>query len=150
VRQQLADHPSWVDGLTFASGRLTAEVGTGPFETFERKLESAYGVDRVGVRTSEGQQVIQPPETAMYAYDFVNLVAAAIAKADSTDPAKVAAALEQVSVEGANGDSRGFNQNNHEGVVDDDVYFAKFHDMTFAPVQDDALSRTLPVVPQTR
>ena len=33
VRQQLADHPDWVDGLTFAGGRLTAEVGTGPFQT---------------------------------------------------------------------------------------------------------------------
>src|SRR5205823_5332347 len=28
VRQQLANHPSWVDGLTFAAGRPTAEVGT--------------------------------------------------------------------------------------------------------------------------
>jgi ABC-type branched-subunit amino acid transport system substrate-binding protein len=148
VRQQLADHPSWVDGLTFAGGRLTAEVGTGPFEAFERRLESAYGVERVGVKTRAGRNVIEPPETAMYAYDFVNLVAAAIAKADSTDPAKVTAALEQVSIEGANGDSRGFNENNHEGVVDDDVYFARFHDMTYAPVKDDPLSHTLPVVPQ--
>ena len=30
VRQQLADHPQWVAGLTFAGGRLTAEVGPGP------------------------------------------------------------------------------------------------------------------------
>lgn len=150
VRQQLADHPQWVDGLTFAGGRLTAEVGTGPFQTFEQKLESAYGVDRVGVRTHAGNQVIQPPETAMYAYDFVNLVAAALQKAQSTDPAKVTAALDQVSVEGANGDTRGFNEHNHEGVVDDDVYFARFHDMTYAPVRDDELSKTLPPIPQTR
>jgi len=150
VRQQLADHPQWVDGLTFAGGRLTAEVGTGPFLTFEQKLEGAYGADRVGVRTSSGRPVIQPPETAMYAYDFVNLVAAALQKAQSTDPAKVSAALDQVSVEGANGDTRGFNEHNHEGVVDDDVYFARFHDMTYAPVRDDPLSKTLPPVPQTR
>src|SRR4051794_414499 len=63
VRQQLADHPAWVDGLTFAGGRLTAEVGTGPFQTFEQKVESAYGVDRVGVKTRAGENVIQPPET---------------------------------------------------------------------------------------
>ena len=69
----------------------------------------------------------------MYAYDFVNLVAAAIRRAGSADPAKVTAALEQVSIEGANGDSRGFNERNHEGVVDDDVYFARFHDMTYVP-----------------
>ena len=49
---------------------------------------------------------------------------------------------------GANGDERGFNQNNHEGVVDDDVYFAVFHDMTFRPVQDDPLSSTLPALRQ--
>ena len=59
-------------------------------------------------------------------------------------------ALEQVSVEGANGDSRGFNERNHEGVVDDDIYFARFHDMTYFPVRDDPLSSTLPPVPQTR
>ncbi len=149
VRQQLANHPNWVDGLTFAGGRLTAEIGTAPFERFEQKLEAAYGVDLVGVRTSAGKQVIQPPETPMYAYDFVNLVAAAIARAQSIDPAKVTTALEQVSVEGANGDSRGFNERNHEGVVDDDVYFARFHDMTYSPVRDDPLSSTLPPVPQT-
>jgi len=150
VRQQLADHPAWVDGLTFAGGRLTAEVGTGPFQAFRQKLEAAYGVELVGVRTRSGQQVIQPPETAMYAYDFVNLVAAAIQKAASADPRRITAALEQVSVEGANGDSRGFNEHNHEGVVDDDVYFARFHDLTYTPVKDDPLSSTLPPVPQTR
>jgi ABC-type branched-subunit amino acid transport system substrate-binding protein len=86
----------------------------------------------------------------MYAYDFVNLLAAAIQRAKSTDPAKVTAALEQATTEGANGDERGFNQVSHEGVVDDDVYFARFQDMTFAPVQNDPLSATLPRIPQTR
>ena len=150
VRQQLADHPDWVDGLTFAGGRLTAEVGTGPFQTFEQKLESAYGVDRVGVKTKAGDDVVQPPETAMYAYDFVNLVAAAVLHAASTDPARVTKALNEVTVQGANGDQRGFNLHNHEGVVDDDVYFARFHDMTYAPVEDDPLSKTLPTVNQIR
>ena len=150
VRQQLADHPAWIDGLTFAGGRLTAEVGTGPFQTFEQKLESAYGVERVGVKTRAGAEVIQPPETAMYAYDFVNLVAAAIQHAGSTDPAQVTRALNQVTVQGANGDQRGFNEHSHEGVVDDDVYFARFHDMTYGPVGDDPLSATLPQVRQTR
>lgn len=150
VRQQLADHPRWVDGLTFATGRLTAEIGTGPFLNFEQTYESAFGVDRVGVKTSAGRPVIVPPESAMYAYDFVNLVAAALLKAASTDPAKVTVALNEVTVEGANGDQRAFNQHNHEGVVDDDVYFARFHDMVYAPVKDDPLSATLPTLPQTR
>lgn len=150
VRQQLADHPAWIDGLTFAGGRLTAEVGTGPFRSFEQKYESAFGVDDVGVKTRAGAQVVQLPETAMYAYDFVHLLAAALLKAGSTDPAKVTEALNEVTTEGANGDERAFNKHNHDGVIDDDVYFARFHDMTYAPVRDDALSATLPPLPQTR
>jgi len=150
VRQQLADHPAWVDGLTFAAGRLTAEAGAQPFTGFAQRYAAAYGVDRVGVRTSAGAAVIEPPETPMYAYDFVNLLAAALTKAGSSDPAKVAKALEDVTVEGANGDERAFNHSNHDGVVDDDVYFARFHDMTYSPVKDDPLSATLPTIPQTQ
>ena len=150
VRQQLADHPSWVDGLTFAAGRLTAEVGARPFNGFTQRYVAAYGVDRVGVHTSAGAAVTEPAETPMYAYDFVNLLAAAVTKAGSTDPAKITEALEEVTIEGANGDERAFNQSSHEGVVDDDVYFARFHDMTYAPVKDDPLSATLPTVQQTQ
>ena len=150
VRQQLADHPDWVDGLTFASGRMTAEVGTAPFVSFQSQYESTYGADKVGVKTSEGQPVLQPPEFAMYAYDFAHVLAAAIIRAGSTEPAKITAAMNQVTTQGANGDERGFNEHNHEGVVDDDVYFARFHDMTFTPVSDDPLSSTLPPIPQTR
>jgi branched-chain amino acid transport system substrate-binding protein len=149
IRQQLADHPEWVDGLTFASGRMTAEVGTAPFVSFQSQYESTYGADKVGVKTSEGQAVLQPPEFAMYAYDFVHVLTAAIIRAASTDPEKITAALNQVTTQGANGDERGFNEHNHEGVVDDDVYFARFHDMTFSPVPDDPLSSTLPPIPQT-
>jgi ABC-type branched-subunit amino acid transport system substrate-binding protein len=150
IRQRLADHPDWVDGLTFAGGRLTAEVGTGPFESFQSQYESTYGADRVGVRTADGKQVVQPPELAMYAYDFARVLVAALTRAGTLDHAKVLTALNQVTIQGANGDERGFNQQSHEGVVDDDVYFARFHDMTYAPVKDDPLSSTLPSIPQTR
>jgi branched-chain amino acid transport system substrate-binding protein len=148
VRQQLADRPEWVDGLTFASGRMTAEVGPAPFESFRLAYERSFGVDRVGVRTRAGRAVVQPPELAMYAYDFVNVLAAAISIARSREGAKIVAALNEVTVEGANGDERGFTRTSHEGVVDDDVYFARFEDMTFRPVKDDALSSTLPVIAQ--
>jgi ABC-type branched-subunit amino acid transport system substrate-binding protein len=150
IRQQLADHPAWVDGLTFAGGRLTAEVGTGPFVNFQSQYESTYGADEVGVKNSQGQVVVQPPEFAMYSYDFVHVLVAAIAHASSVDPHKVTAALNQVTTQGANGDERGFNEHSHEGVVDDDVYFARFHDMTYQPVPDDPLSSTLPLITQTR
>jgi branched-chain amino acid transport system substrate-binding protein len=148
VRQQLADHPAWVDGLTFASGRLTAELGPAPFQAFQQRYEQAYGKEQVGVKTRGGAKVVQPPEFAMYAYDFVQVLAAAVQTAGSTHPPDVTKALEQVSVRGVNGDERGFNEHNHEGVIDDDVYFARFHDMTFAPVEDDPLSATLPALPQ--
>jgi ABC-type branched-subunit amino acid transport system substrate-binding protein len=138
-----------VNGLTFAGGRLTAEVGTAPFQAFESQYESTYGTDKVGVKTAGGQPVIQPPELAMYAYDFTHVLVAALTRAGTLDPEKVLAALNEVTTQGANGDERGFNRNNHEGVVDDDVYFARFHDMTYAPVKDDPLSSTLPVIPQT-
>jgi len=150
VRQQLADHPSWVDGLTFATGRLTAELGPAPYQTFAQRYEQVYGAEKVGVKTKAGKEVVQPPEFAMYAYDFVQVLAAALQAAGSPKPEAVAKALEQVSVRGVNGDERGFNEHNHEGVIDDDVYFARFHDMTFRPVQDDPLSKTLPTISQVR
>jgi len=149
VRQQLADHPQWVDGLTFASGRMTAEVGPGPFLKFQTAYEDKFGRDETGVETSSGATVYQPPEYAMYPYDFVNVLAAAIEASGTGERPDVLAALEQVAIKGANGDERGFNEKNHEGVVDDDVYFAVFNDMTFAPVKDDPLSASLDVIPQT-
>ena len=148
LRQQLADHPSWLNGLTFASGRMTAELGASPWSAFEAAYESAFGATYVGVK-SHGRRVISPPDYAMYSYDCMNLIAVAVQRA-GTDPKKVLAALNQVSTRGANGDERGFNEINHEGVVDDDVYFARFEDMVFQPVKDDPLSSTLPVINQAR
>jgi len=149
VRQQLADNPDWVDGLTFASGRMTAELGPEAWYAFQSAYVARYGLDRVGVKTSAGEEVYQPPEYAMYSYDFVSVLAAAIKQAGGAeDRSKLLEALDEVTVEGANGDERGFTIHNHEGVVDDDVYFARFDDMTFAPVKDDALSSTLPTISQ--
>jgi ABC-type branched-subunit amino acid transport system substrate-binding protein len=127
---------------------LTAEAGAGPFYDFETKYTDKFGVEKVGVKTPDGHAVVQPPEFAMYAFDFANLLATAVDQAGTTDGAKILAALHQVSAKGANGDSRGFNEASHEWVVDDDVYFARFAGMTFHPVKDDALSRTLPTILQ--
>jgi ABC-type branched-subunit amino acid transport system substrate-binding protein len=151
VRQQLASHPDWVDGLTFAAGRPTAEVGPGPFLAFQRSYEERFGVQLVGVKTPDGFEIVQPPDYAMYSYDCVNVLAAAIDQAGGPDDhAKVLEEMNQISVQGANGDRRGFNERNHEGVVDDDVYFARFHGMTYAPVKDDPLSSTLTAIDQRR
>jgi branched-chain amino acid transport system substrate-binding protein len=150
VRQELSDRPEWVDGLTFASGRMTAEAGTAPFFTFVRSFEGAYGPQNVGVRTPAGEEVVQPPDYAMYSFDFVRLLAAALEKAGTVRREAVVEALNHVTIPGANGDERGFNLRNHEGVIDDDVYFARFEGMTFAPVTDDLLSASLPAIDQTR
>ena len=150
LRQELAGHPRWLDGLVFGSGRMTAEQGPGPFRTFQNAYEQRFGAQRVGVDSAAGRPVVQPPDYAMYPYDFTRLLLTAIQAAHSVDAAKVLDALDEVSIEGANGDSRGFNRVNHEGVVDDDVYFARFDGMVYRPVKDDALSATLPFVPQER
>lgn len=150
VRQALAGHPEWLDGLTFASGRMTAEVGPGPFYAFQSDYEASFGAQHVGIKSANGKQIVQPPDYAMYPYDFVNVLAAAMNVAKSTDAEKVLATLNQVTTQGANGDQRGFNEANHDGVVDDDVYFASFKDMIFHPVKDDALSATLPTIDQER
>ena len=150
IRQQLADRPEWIDGLVFASGRMTAELGPRAWQSFESLFVNRYGADEVGVRTADGQKVVQPPEYAMYSYDFVSVLAAALQQAGTEDREALLDALNEVTVPGANGDERGFNRHNHEGVVDDDVYFARFRDMTFWPVKDDPLSSTLPVIDQVQ
>jgi ABC-type branched-subunit amino acid transport system substrate-binding protein len=149
VRQQLADHPEWVDGLTFATGRMTAERGPAPYLRFQRAYVGAFGRDDTGVRTAGGTRVFQPPDYAMYPYDFVNVLAKAVEATHGATGAPLVQALNEVETRGANGDERGFNEKNHEGVIDDDTYFAAFHDMTYAPVKDDPLSSTLPVIDQT-
>jgi hypothetical protein len=129
---------------------MVAEKGPRPFMTFKRKYEERFGADEVGVTTGAGDEVIQPPEYAMYPYDCVKVVAAALEAALTTRGPAVLDAMNQVDVQGANGDERGFNELNHEGVVDDDVYFAVFDDMVFVPVDDDPLSSTLEPIDQTR
>jgi len=149
VRQQLADHPEWVNGLTFTGSRLTSEKGPAPYDTFRKAFEKRFGVEKVGVR-SNARDVTQLPDWAMYSYDFVKVIAGAMAKAGTASPGQtLLRQLNDIDVVGANGDERSFNSLNHEGVVDDDVFFGVFHDMTWAPVRDDPLSASLPSLPQT-
>jgi branched-chain amino acid transport system substrate-binding protein len=148
VRQQLSDRPEWLDGMTFVSSRLTSEKGPTPFSAFRAAYVKRFGEDKIGVR-SGGKEVVQAPEQAMYSYDFVLVLAKAMASARTAKPsAKLVEEMEQVTAQGANGDERSFNEVNHEGVVDDDVFFAVMRDMIWHPVKDDALSATLPDVRQ--
>jgi branched-chain amino acid transport system substrate-binding protein len=147
VRQRLADQPTWLDGLTFVSFRITSEAGGAPFAAYRAEYEKAYGPDKVGV-SAGGKEVVMPPDWSTYPYDAVNLVRAALDQARSTDRAKVYAALQQVTITGANGDERGYSPDDREGVSPDDMYFAHFEGMRFVPNRDDKLSTNLPSVPQ--
>ena len=113
---------------------------------------------RLGRRTvllvEDEEAITTPLAEALGREGFDTVVAAtaaaALAQAAAVDREALLDALNEVTVSGANGDERGFNLHNHEGVVDDDVYFARFEDMTFAPVDDDPLSSTLPEISQVR
>ncbi len=146
VRQQLAGRPEWVDGLTFVSFRITAEVGPEPWESFRTAFENRFGKDEIGV-TAGGTAVVQPPDWAMYSYDAVYLLKAALERADGLGQPLVDA-FNSVFITGANGDERSFGPQNHEGVSQDDMYFGRFSGMRFQPVADDILSGNLPPIPQ--
>ena len=147
VRQRLADRPDWVDALSFVSFRITSEVGGAPFAAYRASYEKAYGPDKIGV-TFGGKEVVMPPDWSTYPYDAVRLLAAALDRAGSADRAKVYAALQAVTITGANGDERGFSPTDREGVSPDDMYLAHFQGMRFVPNRDDKLSTKLPAVPQ--
>ncbi|MCU1602780.1 MAG: amino acid transporter substrate-binding protein [Frankiales bacterium] len=147
VRQQLADHPTWLDGTVFVSFRITSEVGGAPFAAYRKVYEKAYGASTFGV-TSGGKPVVQPPDWSMYSYDAVNLVEAALQRAGTVDRVKVYDGIQAIVITGANGDERGFGPDDREGVSPDDMYFAEFKGMRFYPKHDDVLSTSLPQVPQ--
>jgi ABC-type branched-subunit amino acid transport system substrate-binding protein len=138
------------DGLRFVSSRLTSEADAASFPQFEHRLAAAEGGPTdAGFKDAEGREIRQPNDLDFFAYDAVNLVVAALEKQKSAAPgAALIAAVGSVSVKSANGDTRGFNPQNHEGVSDDDMYMAVIHDMKFAPVQDEQLSKTLPTEDQ--
>lgn len=147
VRQRLADRPEWVDGLTFVSFRITSETGPAPFAAYRKAYEKKFGVEKVGVRAG-GRDVVMPPDWAMYSYDSVKLVAAALKNSGGRLGPSLMAALQRTVVTGANGDERGFGAEDREGVSPDDMYFGVFQDMRFKTVTDDILSTGLPYVEQ--
>ncbi|HEX3606231.1 MAG TPA: ABC transporter substrate-binding protein [Candidatus Dormibacteraeota bacterium] len=133
------------EGLSFVASRMTSESDSVSFGQFEHRLAAAEGgpID-AGIRDSEGRELRQPADQALFSYDAVRVLAAALERAGPHPGAGLLAAMTAVGVTSANGDHRGFNPDNHEGVADDDLYIAAIHDMAFAPVRDEPLSATLP------
>ena len=147
VRQRLADRPEWLDGLTFVSFRITSEVGPEPFAAYRAAYEARFGVEEAGV-VADGRPVVVPPDWSTYSYDAVKLTAAALGVPGGRLGAPLMDALNSTVITGANGDERGFGPADREGVSPDDMYFGRFQDLRFAPVDDDVLSTNLPPVPQ--
>jgi ABC-type branched-subunit amino acid transport system substrate-binding protein len=155
VRSQNADHPEYIEGLTYATFRITTEGGPEAWNAFRGKYEDAAlnngeGEEKLDFKTPKGRTVVQPPDWQIFPYDMVYLVKAALEKAGTVDTSgnKLIDALNGITIKSANGDNRGWTKDLHEGVVDDDIYFASFVDMKFKPVQDDPLSKTLPPLDQ--
>jgi ABC-type branched-subunit amino acid transport system substrate-binding protein len=146
VRQRLAAHPDWVNGLVFVSFRITSEVGPGPYAQFRRIFEAANGAEKIGL-LQDGKPVVQPPDWSMFTFDTINLAAAALARSAPT-AGDLLAGLQRTVITGANGDERGYEPAQHEGVNPSDIYFARFQNFTFAPVTDDPLSGSLTAVSQ--
>jgi ABC-type branched-subunit amino acid transport system substrate-binding protein len=150
IRTQNADHPDYVEGLTYASFRITTEGGPAAWGAFRKKYEDHNFNDgrpdlKVGVKAKDKKDVVQPPDWQLFPYDMVYLVKTALEKSGTVDTSgdKLINALNGAQIKSANGDNRGWTKDNHEGVVDDDIYFAAFSDMKFKPVQDDPLSKSL-------
>jgi ABC-type branched-subunit amino acid transport system substrate-binding protein len=138
------------DGLRFVSSRLVSEGDPGSFPAFETRLATAEGGPTdAGFKDAEGREIRQPNDFETFSYDAVNLVVAALQKQKSVAAGQsLISALGGATVKSANGDTRGFNPQNHEGVADDDMYIGVIHDMKFSPVQDEVLSKTLPTEDQ--
>jgi ABC-type branched-subunit amino acid transport system substrate-binding protein len=150
VRTALATRPDWVQGLTFASLRITDAAGLARWVQFRLAYETRYGEDRLGLGESIHRPVVQPPDWQMLSYDMVYLVKAALERAGTTDPSngKLVAALNGVQAQGANGATVGWTPSNHEGTPKDQVYFAVILNLNFQPVQDDPVSKAQPQIEQ--
>lgn len=142
--------PAGSEGLYFTVSRMTSEDDVVSFGQFEHRLAAAEGGPTdAGVKDAEGREIRQPADAEIFSFDAVNVLAAALAKSGRVAPSPgLIAAMTKVKVPSANGDTRGFNPDNHEGVSDDDLYVARIHDMAFAPVKDEKLSATLPTADQ--
>jgi branched-chain amino acid transport system substrate-binding protein len=105
-----------VNGLTFTT--FTFPTPGSPAEEFSKKFEKAYG---------------NPPDGAypMLGYNAIAVMSAAVAKAGSTDPKKVAEAIKGLEVKGATGSIKYPTDGDHNPVVPVAVVTIKDGKFTF-------------------
>ena len=110
-------HPDWLDGLTFAAGRMTAEAGPGPVPSLPGAPTRTRSVpQKVGVKARRRRgRSSSRPTTRCTPTTSSTCSRRRSRAAQSVDREKVLNALNQVSVEGANGDQRGFNEDEPRG-----------------------------------
>ena len=134
------------EGLVFMASRTTSENDIASFGQFEHRLaKDEGGPTDAGFKDREGDEIRQPADQEVFSDDAVRLIVTALEKTGSAQPSQaLLSAMTTTSVTSVNGDHRGFNPDNHEGVADDDLYPGVIHDMQTAPVKDEQLAATLP------
>lgn len=139
--------PDATEGLVFTTSRTSSENDSVSFGQFEHRLaQNQGGPTDAGFKDREGEEIRQPADQEIFSDDAVRVIVAALVKTGSAHPGPaLVAAMTTTSVTSVNGDHRGFNPDNHEGLADDDLYLAAIHDMQFAPVKDEPLSASLTV-----
>ena len=99
LRQELAGLNLVADGLVFASRPDDGGGWAGAFVAFQSAYEQLFGAQRVGVRSAAGPSVGAAARLRDVPTTTSHLLIAAVQAAKSTDPAKVLAALHEVSIE---------------------------------------------------
>lgn len=134
------------DGVVFIASRTASENDSASFGQFEHRLaQNEGGPIDAGVKDRAGDEIRQPADQEIFSDDAVRLIVAALEKTGSARPTPaLLSAMTTTQVTSVNGDHRGFNPDNHEGVADDDLYPGVIHDMQTAPVKDESLAATLP------
>lgn len=148
LRGVLKDRPAWIDGVVFAAAAAASDGSDAAFKGFRAAYEKRFGADRTGVRQG-GIDVVQPPVWAMPSYDFVRIVADALARSGAAGGGtKLLAALRGANHRGATGAPRRFEPGDHEAVEASEIVFARFHDFVWRSVKDDPASSALPDIDQ--
>ncbi|HEX9697353.1 MAG TPA: ABC transporter substrate-binding protein [Actinomycetota bacterium] len=150
VRESLVERPDRIDGVIFATARMAGGADPGAYDTFRDAYEERFGAGEIAAKQG-GRTVVDPPRWAMYASDFVEMIAGAVAAAGSANPgSRLIAAMESVVVKGANGAERRFSATDHDAVDREEIFFARFSDFVWIPVKDDPRSAGFPDVTQIR
>ena len=151
VRQELAGHPSWVDGLTFASGRMTAEKGPGPFLSFQAAL-TQHVRRPAGRRQDLGRpsgRRSRPTTRCTRSTSSTCSSRPRLRAAQSSDGGcRRSSARTRSRSKAPTATTAASTRRTTRASSTTTSTSRASQDMIYAPVKDDALSATLPTIPQ--